>query len=740
MQGFYPYNVLKKLSSLDSFSCASSWFDICFLHQYVMIIILARRLVACISLAVVINVAPLVLLEEKKLASALAQMELPNIPQSELQNTLNRLDELRISEIGEKDYYELYDIGLQYFALAELAGQLGFSGEQSSALFSAEIALSTILNNTGIFGFVRQNVPARSETYSSTNGSNFSFGWSWSSGSSQTSCSISGTFGQNSAALESSASRLLQQVYVEQGNFEAALLVAELGRSITVEKSVFQNAFSSSFGSNTGDLCKLAEDFAPRLTVADMQNLAASLNATIVNYSVISYDDDPYFLKYIRDVNWGTESLLGIVEFPSDIYIWVIEPSGNISFTKQPLSTLDLEALGLECKSSETCRPSDYGGLINVVASARETSVEKVRSSLNSEFGGFSTGSSSPDENKIYNELYELLISPIEGFLPSNPNARVIFIPQGPISFIPFAALRDSADPSGRYLIEKHTIITAPNLRHLRLSQQKRNELDNDLGNALVVGNPTLDLPFSEVEAEAVAQILEAQGFDIGELLIGLNADRQSVIDRMDNARIIHLASHGTLDIYSPDLPDADDILSDEKPSTFQELMEEAQNDILHQFGIGEPVDGTTPLGILFSLYRSPTAGGSIALSGSSDEQASLTANTILELDLSETELVVLSACNTGRGPLTPGGVVGLPFSLSIAGVPSIILSLWDVPDESTSELMVSFYQHLFDNQTQNPRQDKAIALRLAMLDFLEENPNALPGEWAAFTLVGSAD
>lgn len=95
-------------------------------------------------------------------------------------------------------------------------------------------------------------------------------------------------------------------------------------------------------------------------------------------------------------------------------------------------------------------------------------------------------------------------------------------------------------------------------------------------------------------------------------------------------------------------------------------------------------------------------------------------------------ELVVLSACDTGRGRITGDGVIGLSRSLITAGVPSVIVSLWSVPDAPTASLMTQFYQNL----KQNP--DKAQALRQAMLTTMKQHPN--PRKWAAFTLIGEAE
>jgi CHAT domain-containing protein len=96
-----------------------------------------------------------------------------------------------------------------------------------------------------------------------------------------------------------------------------------------------------------------------------------------------------------------------------------------------------------------------------------------------------------------------------------------------------------------------------------------------------------------------------------------------------------------------------------------------------------------------------------------------------------QAELVVLSACDSGRGRVTGDGVIGLSRSLISAGVPSVIVSLWAVPDGPTSELMIAFYETL----QQNP--DKAQALRQAMLTTLKKHPD--PTAWAAFTLIGKA-
>jgi CHAT domain-containing protein len=108
-----------------------------------------------------------------------------------------------------------------------------------------------------------------------------------------------------------------------------------------------------------------------------------------------------------------------------------------------------------------------------------------------------------------------------------------------------------------------------------------------------------------------------------------------------------------------------------------------------------------------------------------------LTAEEILEMRL-KASLVVLSACNTAQGKTTGDGIIGLSRSLIAAGVPSVIVSLWSVPDAPTAELMQTFYLNLQKNS------DKAQALRQAMLTTMKTHPQ--PRDWAAFTLIGEAE
>ncbi len=366
------------------------------------------------------------------------------------------------------------------------------------------------------------------------------------------------------------------------------------------------------------------------LTIQQIQQVAKEQNATLVEYSF----------------------------FEGELYIWVVKPTADIAFKQ-----IDLKSLNISLEDLVTSSRQSIG--------VRGRSLEV----------GFDPGA---DQTDRLQQLHKLLIEPIAQYLPSDSSERVIFIPQNELFLVPFPALQDA---SGKYLIEKHTILIAPSIQVLQLTRKQRQTVSGD--GALVIGNPTMpsvttqlgeapqplsSLPGAQQEATEIAQLLNTKA------LIGKQATKAAVLPKLSNARIIHLATHGLLDdLKGLGVPGAIALAPD---------------------GTGELNDGL------------------------------LTASEILDLNLNA-ELVVLSACDTGRGRITGDGVIGLSRSLITAGVPSVIVTLWSVPDAPTASLMTEFYQNL----QKNP--NKAQALRQAMLTTMKQHPN--PRDWAAFTLIGEA-
>jgi CHAT domain-containing protein/Tfp pilus assembly protein PilF len=428
----------------------------------------------------------------------------------------------------------------------------------------------------------------------------------------------------------------LQQVLIAQNKTDAALEIAERGRA---------RAFVELLASRVSTNNKQADKSPQAPTIAEIKQIAKQQNATLVQYSII-YDDFKVAGKQqVKE---------------SDLYIWVVKPTGEVTFRK-----VDIKPLWQ--KDNTTLAELVSNSRINIGAGRGR--------------GGINV-SQNPDAAKVkkpLQKLHDILIKDIADLLPKNKSDRVIFIPQSSLFLAPFPALRDE---KGKYLIEKHTILTAPAIQVLDFTHQLGGGRQTNYNNALIVGNPTMPLvsteprkpatrlsplPGAELEAKTIAKMLKTQA------ILGKDATKANILQRLSTVDVIHLATHGW----------ADD-----------------------NRGLGSW----------------------IAFAQSGKDDGLLKAEEILDLKL-KAQLVVLSACETGKGQLSGDGVIGLSRSLISAGVPSVLVSLWQVPDEPTQYLMVEFYKSL---QTQ---PDKALALRQAMLKTKAKFPN--PVNWAAFTLIG---
>ena len=107
-----------------------------------------------------------------------------------------------------------------------------------------------------------------------------------------------------------------------------------------------------------------------------------------------------------------------------------------------------------------------------------------------------------------------------------------------------------------------------------------------------------------------------------------------------------------------------------------------------------------------------------------------------MDVDLEGTDLVTLSACESGKGIIQPGeGAFGLARAFRTAGAKNILMTLWSVPDKETKELMSNFYKNLLKHQS------KSEALRSAQLAersiVKKRYGTDIPYFWAGFVLIG---
>ena len=139
-------------------------------------------------------------------------------------------------------------------------------------------------------------------------------------------------------------------------------------------------------------------------------------------------------------------------------------------------------------------------------------------------------------------------------------------------------------------------------------------------------------------------------------------------------------------------------------------------------------LDDTSPM---YSYVR-------MAESGGAGEDGLLEAREIANLDL-KADLTVLSACETARGHVGAGeGVIGLAWSLFVAGSPASLVSQWKVDSASTGELMLEFHKR-YRGKLRDPasRMTTANALRQASLTLMRQSRYSHPFYWAGFVVVG---
>ena len=283
-------------------------------------------------------------------------------------------------------------------------------------------------------------------------------------------------------------------------------------------------------------------------------------------------------------------------------------------------------------------------------------------------------------------ELYDLLLAPAARALRGK--AHLVIVPDGPLWETPFQALQDGA---GRYVVEAAAVSYAPSLTVLHESMRAvptaapRTLLamgKADFGSK-TAGSLTLmsDLgPLPEAERQ-VRQLPAIYGDERSTVYVGSDATEDRFKAEAPRHPIVHVASHGLFEESSP---------------------------------------------LYSSVVLTPGA-------GDAGEDGLLEAWELLDMRLAA-ELVVLSACETGRGRIASGeGIVGTMWALLASGAESAVVSQWKVEASSTTELMIAFHTRLARGEP-----GKADHLREATLAVMRDPRYAHPFYWAPFVLVGN--
>ena len=357
----------------------------------------------------------------------------------------------------------------------------------------------------------------------------------------------------------------------------------------------------------------------------------------------------------------------------SALNTWVVTNGNRIHFSKEEVDK------GNVTKSCQSFMESIKKAIL-AAAKCEDRSLDALRDaiydlSVNESLIKASPESESPEIHLQI--LYDLIIRPVADQLCGD---EVIIVPDGTLFLAPYAAFVDS---NGKYLCESYRIRVLPSLTSLKLITEAPSDYHCNSG-ALIVGNPCtkeirndkgaafLPLPAAEKEATMIAQILNTSP------LIGSQATKAKVIERLNSVALIHIAAHG--DIKT-----------------------------------GEIALAPNP------RRRSSTPKW---------EDFVLTMNDLLRLRL-RARLVVLSCCHSGRGEIKAEGVVGIARAFLGAGARSVLVSLWAIDDEATLEFMTGFYQQLVHGVRASN------ALNQAMKCLRESKRFNDVRYWAPFVLIG---
>ncbi len=287
---------------------------------------------------------------------------------------------------------------------------------------------------------------------------------------------------------------------------------------------------------------------------------------------------------------------------------------------------------------------------------------------------------------------------------------------------------------SGKYLLEEKEIHLLTSLRDLqevkalkssppsrvalfgnpsfdydlaKLSSAAPQDMSTTLAQRSVYGFKLTELPGTKTEVEVITQTLRKYGVKV-EAYTEEKAN-ENTLKKVVNPDVLHLATHGF-------------------------FLEDPKQEDLLGYSTMEKEFYTNPMmrsGLFLTGANNDYHLNSANINTLVDyEDGMITASEAMNLKLDKTQLIVLSACQTGLGKVKNGeGVFGLQRAFRLAGAKSIIMSLWPVSDDATKDLMIAFYEEW------SRSGDIYKAFRYAQLEVKKKYPQ--PYYWGAFVLCG---
>ena len=352
---------------------------------------------------------------------------------------------------------------------------------------------------------------------------------------------------------------------------------------------------------------------------------------------------------------------------------------------------------------------------------------------------------------KELSEIYSLIWKPINEKL--NGTKTIYYAPDGLLNNISFNALYQEKDGAKEYLIDKYSMQQLTSTRYLALGLKKKasetietnialfggvnyNDFPNSKADTIsnlsaeasflyknaIVNRGTEEnnragisyLPGTKKEVENISGLLKSNNWNVT-ILEGKDASEDKIksFSGINSRSIVHIATHGFA-------------FPDKQENKHKSILAFEKGNIKYKTSDNPMIRS----GLLFSGSNMTWQGKGDSLLKTTNEDGVLTAYELSQLSLQNTKLVVLSACETGKGAIQGSeGTFGLKRALKLAGVENMIVSLWDVPDNETMEMMTAFYTEL--SKTKKPISSFEFAQKTMRVKYPDD-----PQKWAGFVFI----
>jgi CHAT domain-containing protein len=289
---------------------------------------------------------------------------------------------------------------------------------------------------------------------------------------------------------------------------------------------------------------------------------------------------------------------------------------------------------------------------------------------------------------------------------PALAGKKVIYIsPDGTYNQLNLNTLKK---PGADYVINRYDLVIIGNSKDMIALKAKKAKVLKK--NATLLGFPDYGpgdivvLPGTKIELDGVSKVLKASGYQVKQFM--QKTATETNLKSIKGPTLMHIATHGYF------LKDVENT-----GSAFGISLENANDNPLLRSGLMLAGAGTTASG-----KRMPNL--------ESNDNGILTAYEAMNLNLEGTDLIILSACETGLGDIKAGeGVYGLQRAFLVAGADALIMSLWKVDDAATQQLMQSFYSNWIK------LGNKQKAFKQAQLQLMAKYKE--PYYWGAFVMMG---